>query len=287
MAYTSQSYRYVNYLTGLDYYKFILDIEKQIANNPAEVAKKITEVRTKAFNKNNLDILFAGDESAQSLFKSSITDLTGKLPDTKYEKAVYSLPKPAKREALVINSTVQYVCVNASLSESKVPQSGKGNVIMNLLNNLLLTPEIRLKGGAYGASAAIMDDTYLAYTFRDNNYVNSMKTIGATDEFLKALTPYMTDETLESYKLSTYAAQSPIVGELTDAYMQLLYHVQGISTQDRIKGLTEIKELDIADIETFAGYMGKLNDNQNYVIVAPSSEINANKDMFDSIITLQ
>ncbi|WP_313133808.1 insulinase family protein [Anaerocolumna sp.] len=287
MAYTSQLYRYANYLTGLDYYKFILDIEKQIANNPAEVVKKITEVRTKAFNKNNLDILFAGDESAQSLFKSSITDLTGKLPDTKYEKAVYSLPKPAKREALVINSTVQYVCVNASLSESKVPQSGKGNVIMNLLNNLLLTPEIRLKGGAYGASAAIMDDTYLAYTFRDNNYVNSMKIIGATDEFLKALTPYMTDETLESYKLSTYAAASPIVGELDDAYMQLLYHVQGISTQDRINGLTEIKESGIADIETFAGYMGKLNDNQNYVIVAPSSEINANKDMFDSIITLQ
>ncbi len=287
MAYTSPLYRYSSYLNGLDYYKFVIQLEKEITNNPAEVAKKITEIRTKAFNKNNLNILFAGDESAQSAFKSAITGLTGKLPDAQYGKAVYSLPKPAKREALVINSTVQYVLVNASLSESNVPQSGKGNVIMNMLNNLLLTPEIRLKGGAYGASAAIMDNNYLAYTYRDNNYVNSMKTIGATDEFLKALTPYMTEETLESYKLSTYAAESPSTNELTDAYMSLLYHMQGISLQDRINRLTEIKESGIADIDTYAGYMEKLNENQNYVIVASPSDIETNKDMFDSIISLQ
>lgn len=287
LAYTSPIYRYYNYLNGLDYYNFILQMEKQLASNPAEVAKKITEIRTKAFNKNNLDILFAGDENAQSTFKSSVTDITGKLPDAKYPKAVYTLPKPAKREALVINSTVQYVCVNASLSESNVPQTGKANVIVNMLNNLLLTPEIRLKGGAYGVSASFMDNNYLAYTFRDNNYVNSMKTIGATDEFLTALTPYMTEETLESYKLSTYAAASPSSSELDDAYISLMTYVQGISTQDRVNSLIEIKESGIADIETYAGYMGKLNGNMNYVIVASRDAINANKDMFDSIITLQ
>ncbi len=287
MAYTSPLYRYSNYLNGLDYYNFILQIEKQLAANPADVAKKIADVRTKAFNKNNLDILFAGDESAQSAFKTSVTGLTGKLPDVKYEKAVYSLPKPAKREALTINSTVQYVCVNTSLSESNVPQSGKANVIINMLNNLLLTPEIRLKGGAYGVSASMMGNNYLVYTFRDNNYVNSMKTIGATDEFLKSVTPYITDETLESYKLSAYAAASQSVNELADAYISLVYHVQGFTTQDRINSLTEIKESGIADIDTYAGYMGKLNDNFNYVIVASPSDIEANKDMFDSVITLK
>jgi Zn-dependent M16 (insulinase) family peptidase len=287
MAYTSPLYRYYNYLDGLDYYKFVLQIEKQIAVNPTEVAKKITAIRTKAFNKNNLYILFVGDESAQSKFKPSVTGLTGKLPYAKYAKAVYSLPKPAKREALVINSTVQYVCVNASLAENNVPLNGKGKVVINMLNNLLLTPEIRLKGGAYGASASLMDNNYVAHTFRDNNYVNSMKIIGSSDEFLKSLTTYMTEETLESYKLSTYVTESPGTSELVDAIMSLIYHMQGISTQDRINRLTEIKESGIADIETFSGYMEKLNDNQNYIIVAPSSEINANKDMFDSIITLQ
>jgi len=156
-----------------------------------------------------------------------------------------------------------------------------------MLNNLLLTPEIRLKGGAYGVSASMTDNSYFAYTFRDNNYVNSLKTIGATDEFLKSVTPYVTEETLESYKLSTYATASQSVNELSDAYISLIYHVQGISTQDRINSLTEIKESNIADIETYAGYMGKLNDKQNYVIVASQSEIEANKDMFDSIITLK
>ena len=33
--------------------------------------------------------------------------------------------------------------------------------------------------------------------------------------------------------------------------------------------------------------MEKLNENQNYVIVASPSDIEGNKDMFDSIISLQ
>lgn len=287
MAYTSPLYRYYNYLSGLDYYNFIVQLEKQVSTNPTDVVKKITEVRAKAFNKNNLDILFAGDESAQSAFKSSVTDFTGKLPDVKYEKAEYSLPKPAKREALVNNSTVQYLCVNGSLSYNNVPQSGKANVITNILNNVMLTPEIRLKGGAYGVDASMADNNYFVYTYRDSNYMNSLNTIGGTDEFLKALTPYMTEETLDSYKLAAYAAASLSFNELSDALMSIIYQMQGVTTQDRINILTEIKETNIADIETYAGYMGKLNDNLNYVVVASPSEIEANKDMFDAIITLQ
>jgi Zn-dependent M16 (insulinase) family peptidase len=287
LAYTSKVYRLINYITGLDYYKFILALEEQIKADPVKVAEKLEAIRTKAFNKSNLTILFAGNESAQQKFTASVAEFTKALPDMSYPKESYSLPVPARREALAINSTVQYISVNSSFTDSNVPQSGKMSVITTLLNNLMLIPEIRLKGGAYSVSAGAGNDNYNVITYRDGNYVNSLKVIGATDEFLKSLAPYMTEDALESYKLTAFAAVSPVTNELVDAISSLQNQLAGYTTKDRIDLLTQIKQTTIEDITIYAEYMAKLNENMNYVVAASPSEIEANKDLFDVIIPLQ
>ena len=287
MAYTSASYRFYNYLYGLDYYHFILSLEKQITTEPAKVAEKLKAIREKAFNKNNLDILFAGDSSAETKFKSSLNGFTNKMPNKSYQNATYSLPVPSKREAFVTNSTVQYVVVNGSLSKSQVPSSGKGTVITSMLNNLMLTPEIRLKGGAYGVSAAFENDNYVTFTYRDSNYVNSLTTIGGTDVFLKTVLPYITEDILESYKLSAYAAASMSSGELNSALRSLLGMYQGVTIQDRINALEDIKNTTLSDIEKYAEYLSRINQDLNYVVVASPADIEANKDLFDTVIKLQ
>ncbi|MGB4661050.1 MAG: hypothetical protein WBI07_17900, partial [Mobilitalea sp.] len=272
--------------TGLDYYNFILSVEKEIASNPTNLTEKINAIRTKAFNKQNLTILFAGNTSAQDKFASSMKDFTSKLPDKTYAKAEYSLPIPSSREALAINSTVAYVVVNGSLLENNVPISGKSDIILSLLNNLMLTPEIRLKGGAYGVAAFASDNTYLTYTYRDSNFINSLATIGATDEFLKTVAPYVTEDTLESYKLSAYAAASQSTSEINEALIVLSNKLQGNTLQDKIDKLNQIKDTSVDDILVYAKYLENINNHLNYVIAAPMSDIEKNKDMFDSIIVL-
>lgn len=287
LAYTSQTYRYYNYLDGLDYYNFIQKLEKNLASNPDEVVKKLSEVRTKAFTKNNLDVLFVGGSNAQAAFQDAMPDFTSKLPDEKYEKVTHNLPVPSKREALTNNSTVQYVISNSSMSENGVPTSAKINVITSILNNLMLTPEIRLKGGAYGVTAFAENDNYVTYTYRDSNYVNSLAVIGGTDEFLLNTQSFMTEDALESYKMTAYAAASPSSNEITDAMVALQSYYLGISLQDRLNVLNEIKDTSLADISTYADYMEKINGNSNYVVVASPSEIEKNKSMFDKVIPLQ
>lgn len=287
LAYTSKIYRYYNYLYGLDYYKFVLSLEDQLAKDPGAVAKKLEEVRNKAFNKSNLTVLFAGNSNAVQTFKESLNDFTAQLPDKTYSKVTVNLPVPAKREALTTNTTVQYVCTNASLAANNIPQSGKMSVINTILNNMMLTPEIRLKGGAYGVSAITDHDNYAVYTYRDSNYVNSLTTIGQTDVFLKAIKPYMTEDTLESYKLSAFAAASPVTNELVDAITSLSNHINGFTTQDVIDNLTQIKDTTIEDIDTYADYMQKLNNSINYVVVGTPSDIEAHRELFDDVVNLK
>ncbi len=48
----------------------------------------------------------------------------------------------------------------------------------------------------------------------------------------------------------------------------------------------QMKNTSLSDIETYAKYLGKINENLNYIVVASPSEIEKNKEIFDAIIYL-
>lgn len=289
LAYSSAKYRLMNYLYGLDYYNFVLSLEKDIENDPVKAYHKLFIVRAKAFrhNKDRLSVLFAGDSDAIDKFKASMPSFTSKFSEGRFAAETYTLPAPAKREAILINSPVQYVCANASLSNNEVPYSTKGQVISTILNNLLLTPEIRLKGGAYGVGATILDDNYLVYTYRDSNFVNSLNIISATDEFLLSIEPYMTKETLDSYILSLLGSVNQSSGEINDALNVIREKYYGVTRQDKIDRIEEMKNTSVSDILIYADYLSKMNEDLNYVVVASPATIEQYKDLFDSIISLR
>lgn len=285
-AYTSQYYKYADYFNGLSYYNFVMDLEKQLKTNPTEVSNKIEAIRTKAFNKNNLTIMLAGNPTAKDKFVASMETLTQKLPSVSYPKAVYTLPTPAKREAYTSDLSVQFLATNAPLLENDVPISGKSDVFANVLDNLMLIPEVRLKGGAYGVGASFYENNYLVYTYRDNTYATSLNTIGNTHEFLENLSTNLTQNVLDTYKLAAYGNATQITGELTGALEDLTCQSIGYTTQDRIDFLNEIKETSLDDVIIYADYLKKLNGDLNYVVFASPSDIEANKDLFDTIIAL-
>ena len=287
LAYTSARYRIINYLNGLDYYNFIVSLEDKITSDSSDIFDKLNGIRSKVFNKEDMQFLYAGDSNALDKFKSAMPKFTEKLTDTSYLDKKYTYPRPAKREAIMINSPVQYLCVNASLSKSDVPMSYKNLVVSTVLNNLLLTPEIRLRGGAYGVSATFADNNYLVYTYRDSNFVNSLNVIGSTDEFLKSIIPYLTAETIESYIMSLFGSVNQSSGEINDAMQVLIEKYYGYTAEDRKDMLEEIKNTTIEDFEAYVDYMARINENSNYIVVASPSEIENNKELFDDVITLE
>ena len=286
LAYTSAKYQIINYLNGLDYYNFIESLGNKITSNPADVIFNLKVIRAKVFNKPNMQVLYAGDSEALDKFKATMPDFADKLSGLSFSDKEYILPRPAKREALIINSPVQYLVVNASLTENEVPMSHKGIVISTVLNNLLLTPEIRLRGGAYGVGATFMDNNYLVYTYRDSNFMNSLNVIAASGEFLNTIIPYMTDEMVESYVMSLFGSVNQSSGEINDAMEVLIDNYNCTSIQDRIDMLEEIKSTRVLDFGEYANYMTKLNENLNYIVIASPSEIEKNKDLFDDVISL-
>lgn len=287
MAHTDETSKMANYLTGLDYYNFILTLEKDLTTKPKDVIEKLTKIRNKMFGKRDLTVLFAGGKQSQKLYLESLPAFTDKLSNETYPKAGYIFPTPAKREAFTTNTTVQYLIVNSGMGQHGIAYNGKYNVISSLITNLLLIPEIRLKGGAYGAAAGFNTTNYYAYTYRDNNFIQSLATIKSSGTFLDQIVPLLTQEDLDNYITSTFAmANVRPSGELSGASRSMYNRLCNYTTQDTIDLLNQIKSVTIDDIKSMSGEIDKLNSYSNYIVVAPENMIDQNREMFDTITPL-
>lgn len=288
-AYTNLSSRYSDYFTGLSYYEFLKKIEKQAASDPQAILDRLEQVRNKAFNQKDMILLFAGDETSIEAFEASLDDYIKGFPDQSYPDASYTLPVPAKREALTTNTTVQYIGYNADLSAADLPYEGGLLTMATLLDNTLLIPEIRYKGGAYGAGASFPNtSSFQLYSYRDNNFVHSLAIMGGTDEFLKALTDNgLKDSDLESYIMAAFGKYNTHNGQLTGAYSALGNYLTGFTRDKHIKLLNEIKASKASDYKDYASKLEKLNETANYVVIASPEMVAENKDLFDRVIPLQ
>ena len=287
MAYDNLYNRYENYLIGIDYHNFITQLEKDYNENPQKVIDKIREVRDKAFSKNNLTVLFAGNDEAKSKFNNELNTFVGNLSDNKYKKASYDLPVPERREALTTNIDVQYMTVNSDMNDLNITNKGKFYVLSKLLNEKYLIPQLRLNGGAYGVEAFVNMANFNVYTYRDNDFANSLKVINSTNDYMKSELPALTEDTLDSYIISTYAEQNSPQGELMGAIDALNSYLNNISVEDKKQILNEIKATTVESLKDSGDVLGKLNDRSNYVVVGSPEVINAHKDLFDKIIPLQ
>ncbi|SFS03688.1 insulinase family protein [Anaeromicropila populeti] len=287
-AKTSKLCQYYNYLNGLDYYQFVISLEKELNSNPKALQTKLEDVRKKAFTKTRLTVGFAGDMASTKAFQTTLPGFLNTLPQMTYANTSYTLPVPADREAFTINSSVQYVLFNSSPLGNGITKTGKHDVLATMLNNLLFIPEIRLKGGAYGAGAQFDFSNYLVYSYRDCDYLNSLNVINNSDEYLTSILPYLTEDILDSYIMSTYAAAAgSSTGELGGATSAIHSRLNNITTADKIKYLNEIKSTSATDIQGFVKDLYTLNEHSNYIVVGSPSVIEAHKDIFDTITALQ
>ncbi len=284
-AYNSMYYRYDSYLNGLEYYKFVTDLGKKYEKNPEEVIKKIEEVQSKAFNKKDLTVLYAGNSEGKKQFESNLDSFINNVPDKVYTKASYELPKPDKKEAIIIDSDVQYVSINLGLKDN-AKNCGQLKVLSTVLNDQFLIPELRLKGGAYNVEGKVDECNYNIIIGRVDNYENSLSIIKEMDKLTKDKLNKINDKILDNYKVATLATEDAPEGELTKAYNDIKKEIEDNSILDRKELFDEIKNVKVDDIKNKNTYLKELKDNSNYIVMGSKSDIEKSEDKFDKIIEL-
>ena len=277
-------YAYSSYISGLDYYAFLYEVSQLMAENPDEVTAKLQEIQQFLHNRANAVTVFAGDPE---LFEkaSELSDrFLQKLDCNPVAPAVYEFEAPAAREALIIDSTVQYNGMIASYENMGLPEyTADLDAVSKVILDAYLIPMLREQYGVYTPMHEYIENGggYLL-TYSDPNITETFDVYGQLSDFLAG---YETDQkTLDGYILSSYSYFASPDGELSGAISALYRKICGIPDSQRIEQMEALKALTPEKLREYSSAYAALADKGQIFTVGGSAAIHEHEDLYDLIL---
>ncbi|MFL0249584.1 insulinase family protein [Clostridium neuense] len=282
-SYFSISGRYSEELKGLEYYKFICNIDKKLDNSYEEVSSNLKEVSQMLFNKDNLIISLTGEKDILSEFKNKFSNLNIQNKKTEANRELPKLKQIQNNEGLITSSKVQYVCKGFDFKKLGYDYSGKLEVLKKILSLDYLWNNVRVMGGAYGVSIAMSKSgDFLFWSYRDPNLKETLNVYDNAYKFIEAFKA--DDYEMTKYIIGTFAGlDAPLTprqkGERSDEN-----YFKGITEADIQRWRKEVLDTKKEDINEFSKFLKDIVD-QNYICVLGNhNKIKENESEFNSSI---
>lgn len=277
-----EKYAVYDYMNGLAYYEFLGRVQSLLDTNPQTVVNRLAGIQEAIQTRTGAVSLYAGSAEGIERQKQAIRRFWNALPEREAAEADRSaLPRCGTREAVVVDAAVQYNLVGASLGSLGVQDSGKLAVLAGLVSDQYLTPQLRHVAGAYGAISSFSEDGLMIGTYRDPSLAEAYQVFEQTGAAVSALE--LTQAEIDGYIMSAYSEAARPRGALTGAANAMVYHMMGLSTEDRLEELREIKSVTPADVKKIGAALSELAQIGFRSTFGGAAAIEGNRELFDVI----
>ncbi|MET1249282.1 insulinase family protein [Sporolactobacillus sp. STCC-11] len=285
-SYFSQAAAYSEKLRGLDFYRFISDLDKNWDARFNELSGTLSALAKLLFNKESLVASITGDAAILSAVEAQFTQLDLQTQSETAERDLEKLPEPeAKNEGLMTSSKVQYAAKGANFKSLGYDYTGKLQVLKKILSLDYLWNQVRVMGGAYGAGVALESAGNLIFwSYRDPNL---KETLNIYDEAAKFAEAFDADDfEMTKYIIGTLSdLDTPLTprgkGSMADA--QYFKHI----TQADVQGTRDaVLDTKLADIKDFGKLLKSVTDQGWVCVLGSEGKIQQNKDLFQSCINV-
>lgn len=285
LSYFSAQGKYGDVTSGLYFYKFIVDLEKNYDSRAAEIVENLREIADIIFTKSSLTAAVTSEEDEYSLYKESVPELYESLKEGSSRSFSYSFDLNKGNEGLMTSGKVQYVAKAYNFIKLGYKYTGSMLVLKTISNYDYLWNRVRVQGGAYGSFSAFMKNGSMFFTsYRDPNLPDTLKVYDEAGEYFSS---FDTDERqMTKYIIGTISdLDAPLTPSMKGEKAVELYF-RKISYDDLQKERKEVLGTDVATIRSFGKMLEELM-KQNYLCVFGNEEtIKANKDLFGSLINV-
>ena len=251
------------------------------------------------FDKQGVELLRQLSACAKALFtRENLTiGITGSVEDGFARKVLSLIPEGGKREkvkfagsakqntAIVIPSGVSYAASVLSADDAYTKYKGAYQVASTILRFEHLWNEIRVKGGAYGASIRCSSDGVVAMsTYRDPNPDNSFKVFAGCADVMRAFCE--SGASIDNYIISTISNLDPLMSERLkgDAIQRML--LNGKDNSCRLRVYREALHTTKEDLLAFADCLDSLKDNTVSCVIAGKDLADKCAEIMDKVENL-
>ena len=219
--------RYYDYITYIPYYEFLADLEKQMDSDPKTVVAHLQSVQSFLADRCGAVSTFAGNEASIVLNAPLVDAFFADMASEARDYPVYDLPEPAMREAIAVDTGIQYNCIAASFSQIGAEPDYAFKIIGTLIRDKVLIPILRDQMGAYGVYSG-MDGDYALYLIsaRDPNVQATFDLYDSIPERLRNME--LTQDQIDGYIMNAYSDLAKPEGELTGAVTAMADILEGM-----------------------------------------------------------
>ncbi|MGE5627687.1 MAG: insulinase family protein [Solirubrobacterales bacterium] len=285
VSYFSTQGKYEELTSGICFYKFIVELEKDFEAKWKEISDTLKEISRKIFNKGNIIVGVTSEDAEYEVFKGNFGTLFEKLSREEVSKEKYKFELTKDNEGFMTSGKVQYVAKAYNYIKLGYEYSGSMLVLKTINNYDYLWNRVRVQGGAYGGFSSFQRNGNMFYTsYRDPNLKETIKVYDEAGSYFKNFNT-------NSRQMTKY-----IIGTISDLDFPLSpamkgeravdYYFRNVSYEDIQRERLEVLETKVEDIRKYGDMIEDIM-KQNYICVFGSEEkIKTNKDMFGSIINV-
>ncbi len=277
-------YAYYDYFNFLPFYAFLDEAEKLMETSPETVIAKLEEIQNFFHNRANAISAYAGSAEGVETNAALADAFLEKLDDQALEPAIYDFEKPAAREALIVDSAVQYNCIVSDFETIGMKEyTADLAAVSSLISDVYLMPMLREQYGVYTPLHGFVDDGGAYFvSYRDPNITETYQVYEELPAFLTSLE---TDqETLDGYILSSYSGYAMPEGELTGAITAITSCLSEEPADLKLQYMRELKALTPETLQAYATAYEALMEKGLRFTAGGAAAISAHEDLFDAVL---
>lgn len=283
-SYYSKSALFSESLRGIEYYRFLTDLEANYEQKKEELAAILKGLVKTIFSRKNRIISITGDKKVKDMLCGNISSffpeekeiegLKGQLQPKK------ELPAPCKKnEGFKYSGQVQYVAHTGNFRKAGYQFHGALRVLKTILNYDYLWLNIRVKGGAYGCSSAFTPDGNTLFTsYRDPNLEKTEQVYQNIWEYVEQ---FEADESeMTKYIIGTFSSMDNDRTPASKGSRSFNIYMNGVPKETLEKERLEALNATSADIRQLAGLVKAVTDEGYLCAIGNEKRIEEQKEMF-------
>ncbi|HOB92159.1 MAG: insulinase family protein [Bacillota bacterium] len=282
-SYFSQWGKYLELTTGLTFYRFIADLERDFASVKEDIKENLRAVAGMVFDRSNLLVSVTSSEEDYGRVRPHLIEFIGDLPHSELERQKYSFDLQPLNEGLLTPGDVQFVAKGYNFRRLGYSFSGAMHVLATIAGYDYLWNRVRVQGGAYGCSASFSRIGNLVMTsYRDPNLVETLEVFDGTGDYLRN---FNADEReMRKYIIGTISQlDTPLTPSMKGERAAIRF-ISGLSQEAVQRERDEVLAANLDSIRSMADMLDEVMKQQYLCVLGNESKIRQNEKIFGSLV---
>ncbi len=285
LSYFSENAYFQEKTTGIDFYKFLDELETNFQEKKEDLKEKLKELMVYVFRPENLTVSYTADQKGCRGLEEEVQKLKAVLCTKEIMPGSFAPVLEVKNEGFQTSGQVQYVAAAGNFREAGYSYTGALRILKVMLSYEYLWTNIRVKGGAYGCMSSFRrnGDGFLVY-YRDPNLVKTLEVFRKTGEFIRS---FDADEReMTKYIIGTISEMDVPMTPSGKGNLSLNAWFSKVTEEDMAKERQEILEAQPEDIRKLAGIVDAMMEQNRICVVGSEEKLEQEKQIFGELRNL-